>query len=290
MRPRSNPGSGATVAAATAAAAAAAAAASSAHWLSQCWCVAARPLWSSLWARGPRAFLLQSLALALAVLLALGTTLPAQLRNTRYSALDQTTDRAHSDALLNAHHRRVEASRQSLQLLLSRRPAADADVDSAPSADRAHALVWADEEWQHHAPPEYALPPSIAEGVLRNWAPSDSDRETAQPGGLVVPAPAQRESHSGVDAAGAGAGAGTGGQSARVIAGARHGYPPHWTPHSPGREAALRNYTAGLCVVVATVPRTQPYFVQTLASLLHSLSPTMQQAAHIYVYNGATPQ
>ena len=296
MRPRSGTNTGSGAAAVTSAAAAAADTA--ARFLSRCCCALPRSLCASLCARGPRSFLLQSLLALLLVTLVLVAILPAQLRATRYSALDQTTDREHSAALLEAHHRRVAASRQSLQLLLAQRgaatPTATAEGDSGLAGDRSHALVWGDEEWQHHAPPEYTLPPSIAEGVLRNWAPVPGDSDAAGPGsGIVVPA--LREANSGVDAAAAAAGAAGAGtspaaQSARVIAGARHGYPPHWTPHTSEREGALMNYTAGLCIVLATVPRSQPYFVQTLASLLHSLSPAMQQAAHIYVYNGATPQ
>lgn len=64
-----------------------------------------------------------------------------------------------------------------------------------------------------------------------------------------------------------------------------------WTPHTAAREAALREYTRELCVVITTVPRGgQRYFLQTLASLLHALaSPTLQRVTNIYILNGARP-
>lgn len=63
-----------------------------------------------------------------------------------------------------------------------------------------------------------------------------------------------------------------------------------WTPHTRDREERLRQYTQDLCIVIQTVPRRQRYFEQTIASVLHALSPDMQQATSIYVLNGAIPQ
>jgi hypothetical protein len=285
----------------------------------RCCCSLPGSLSRSLCAPGPRSFLLLSLWSLLLLVVLLALTLPPRLRATRYSALDETTDAVHSAALLRAHERRIASARRSLALLLTRAHLQQQDADAADGGALSHADVWGDEEWQHHAPPEYALPAPMAEGVLRNWAPVEGVTEPwpEEPAG-DAPTPTAVAGNSGVDtaaaasaAAAAAASGGVGGSgasgvgssggsaaasstltasAARVLAGARLGYPPRWTPHTTLRESQLRNYTADLCVVVATVPRAQAYFIQTVASLLHGLSPRMQQQTHIYIYNGATPQ
>lgn len=64
----------------------------------------------------------------------------------------------------------------------------------------------------------------------------------------------------------------------------------HWTPHSDEREQALLRRSKQLCIVLTTVPRKESYFLNALASLLHSLSPALQQSTSIYVLNAAIPQ